>query len=154
MAEIRRKEDYLERVTSLREANPMLGMRGVRLGLLIPELTAMQVRAIFEAAVACIRDGIEVHPKIMIPLISHVNELRAQQAAIEQVAKDVFAETKITVAYQFGTMIEVPRAALIADELAEVAEFFSFGTNDLTQTTYGISRDDAERGFLVEYLET
>ena len=152
LAEIRRKEDYLERVTSLREANPMLGTRGVRLGLIIPELTAMQARAIFEAAVACIRDGIEVHPKIMIPLVSHVNELLAQRAAIEAVAKDVFAETKITVAYKLGTMIEVPRAALIADDLAEVAEFFSFGTNDLTQTTYGISRDDAERGFLVDYL--
>ena len=152
LGEIRRKEDYLERVTSLREANPMLGTRGVRLGLQIPELTAMQARAIFEGAVACIRDGIEVHPKIMIPLTSHVNELRAQQATIEQVAKDVFAETNIAVAYQYGTMIEVPRAALIADELAEIAEFFSFGTNDLTQTTFGISRDDAERGFLVEYL--
>ena len=152
LAEIRRKEDYLERVTNLREANPMLGTRGVRLGLLIPELTAMQARAIFEAAVACTRDGIEVIPKIMIPLTAHVNELRAERAAIEQVAKEVFAESKITVAYQFGTMIEVPRAALVADELAEIAEFFSFGTNDLTQTTYGISRDDAERGFLVDYL--
>ena len=152
LAEIRHKEDYLERVTSLREANPMLGTRGVRLGLIIPELTAMQARAIFEAAVACIRDGIAVHPKIMIPLVSHLNELKAQQAAIEQVAKTVFAETNMTVPYRFGTMIEVPRAALIADRLAEVAEFFSFGTNDLTQTTYGISRDDAERGFLVEYL--
>ena len=100
----------------------------------------MQARAIFEAAVACTRDDIKVHPKIMIPLTSHVNELRAQRAAIEQVAKEVFAETKIAVAYQYGTMIEVPRAALIADELAEIAEFFSFGTNDLTQTTYGISR--------------
>ena len=152
LAEIRHKEDYLERVTSLREANPMLGTRGVRLGLIIPELTAMQARAIFEAAVACIRDGIAVHPKIMIPLVSHLNELKAQQAAIVQVAKTVFAETNMTVPYRFGTMIEVPRAALIADRLAEVAEFFSFGTNDLTQTTYGISRDDAERGFLVEYL--
>jgi pyruvate,orthophosphate dikinase len=88
----------------------------------------------------------------MIPLTAHINELRAERAAIEQVAKEVFEETKVTVAYQFGTMIEVPRAALVADELAEIAEFFSFGTNDLTQTTYGISRDDAERGFLVDYL--
>ena len=152
LAEIRRKEDYLERVTSLHEANPMLGTRGVRLGLIIPELTAMQARGIFEAAVACIRDGIDVHPKIMIPLVSHVNELSAQQKAIEQVAKNVFEETKIKVEYRFGTMIEVPRAALIADDLAKMAEFFSFGTNDLTQTTYGISRYDAERGFLVDYL--
>jgi pyruvate,orthophosphate dikinase len=152
LAQIRRKEDYLERVTSLREANPMLGTRGVRLGLIIPELTAMQARAIFEAAATCIREGVEVHPKIMIPLVSHVNELKVQKAAIDQAAKIVFAETKIPVAYQFGTMIEVPRAALIADELAGLAEFFSFGTNDLTQTTYGISRDDAERGFLVDYL--
>jgi pyruvate,orthophosphate dikinase len=152
LAQIRRKEDYLERVTSLREANPMLGTRGVRLGLIIPELTAMQARAIFEAAAKCIREGVEVHPKIMIPLVSHVNELKVQKAAIDQTAKIVFAETKIPVPYQFGTMIEVPRAALIADELAGLAEFFSFGTNDLTQTTYGISRDDAERGFLVDYL--
>jgi pyruvate,orthophosphate dikinase len=149
LAQIRRKEDYLERVTSLREANPMLGTRGVRLGLIIPELTAMQARAIFEAAAKCIREGVEVHPKIMIPLVSHVNELKVQKAAIDQTAKIVFAETKIPVPYQFGTMIEVPRAALIADELAGL---FSFGTNDLTQTTYGISRDDAERGFLVDYL--
>jgi pyruvate,orthophosphate dikinase len=152
LAEIRHKEDYLERVTSLREANPMLGTRGVRLGLIIPELTAMQARAIFEAAVTCIHDGVEVHPKIMIPLVSHLNELKAEQAAVEQVAKTVFAEAKMTVPYRFGTMIEVPRAALIADTLAQAAEFFSFGTNDLTQTTFGISRDDAERGFLVEYL--
>ena len=154
LAEIRQKEDYLERVTALREANPMLGTRGVRLGLMIPELTAMQARAIFEAAVACIKSGVEVSPKIMIPLTTHINELSAEKAAIEQVAKQVFAETKVTVPYQFGTMIEVPRAALVADELAGIAEFFSFGTNDLTQTTFGISRDDAERGFLVDYLRT
>ncbi len=152
LAEIRRKEDYLERVTSLREANPMLGTRGVRLGLLIPELTAMQARAIFEAAAACVRDGVEVSPKIMIPLTAHVNELREERTVIEQVAKEVLAETKIAVAYQFGTMIEVPRAALVAGELAEIAQFFSFGTNDLTQTVYAISRDDAERGFLIDYL--
>ncbi len=150
--DIRHKEDYLDRLGSLREANPMLGTRGVRLGVLIPELTAMQARAIFEAAVSCIRDGVEVRPKIMIPLTVHANELRAQQKTIVEVAKAVQEETKTEVPYQFGTMVEAPRAALVAGELAEVAEFFSFGTNDLTQTTFGISRDDAERGFLVEYL--
>ncbi|MCA9836674.1 MAG: pyruvate, phosphate dikinase [Trueperaceae bacterium] len=153
LADIRVKEDYLERVEALREANPMLGTRGVRLGLLIPELTEMQVRAIFEAAVKCKKDGVDVQPKIMIPLVAHVNELKAQQVALENVAKAVLSEAKLELEYKFGTMIEIPRAALTADELAEYAQFFSFGTNDLTQTTYGISRDDAERGFLVDYLK-
>ncbi len=153
LAEIRIKEDYLERVIALREANPMLGTRGVRLGLLIPELTEMQVRAIFEAAVKCRKEGVAVHPKVMIPLTMHVNELKVQQAALEAVAKEVLDESKVELPYKFGTMIEVPRAALTAAELANVAEFFSFGTNDLTQTTYGISRDDAEAGFLVDYMQ-
>jgi pyruvate,orthophosphate dikinase len=153
LSEIRIKEDYLERVEALKEANPMLGTRGVRLGLLIPELTEMQVRAIFEAAVKCKKDGVDVRPKIMIPLVAHVNELKAQQVALEKVAKEVLAEAKLELDYKFGTMIEIPRAALTADELANYAQFFSFGTNDLTQTTYGISRDDAERGFLVDYLK-
>ena len=151
LAEIRLKEDYLERVTALREMNPMLGTRGVRLGLLIPELTEMQVRAIFEAATQCTKEGIEVRPKVMIPLAVHVNELNVQRDALERVAREVMGDGK-DIPYKFGTMIEVPRAALTADELAEVTEFFSFGTNDLTQTTYGISRDDAERGFLIDYL--
>ncbi|MCP5096273.1 MAG: pyruvate, phosphate dikinase [Chloroflexi bacterium] len=153
LAEIRTKQDYLERVEALHEMNPMLGTRGVRLGILLPELTKMQVRAIFEAACNVAKDGVDVRPEVMIPLASHVNELKVQQTALEAVAKEVMAEQGIEVAYKFGTMIEIPRAALTADEIAGVAEFFSFGTNDLTQTTFGISRDDAESGFLMEYIQ-
>ncbi|MGO9415560.1 MAG: pyruvate, phosphate dikinase, partial [Syntrophobacteraceae bacterium] len=134
-------ERILRRVETLREANPMLGLRGVRLGIMMPELTQMQVRAIFEAACHCTKQGVDVHPEIMIPLTAHVNELITQRKALETVAKEVMDEHAITIDYKFGTMIEVPRAALTADEIAEHAEFFSFGTNDLTQTTYGISRD-------------
>jgi pyruvate, orthophosphate dikinase len=153
LAELRRKQDHLERVTELREQNPMLGTRGVRLGILMPELNRMQVRAIFEAACTVAREGIAVHPEVMIPLTAHVNELRVQRAVLEDEATKVMDEQGMQVPYLFGTMIEVPRAALTADELAEVAQFFSYGTNDLTQTTYGISRDDAEKGFLLRYLE-
>lgn len=153
LAEVRIKQDYLERVEALREMNPMLGTRGVRLGILIPELTRMQVRAIFEAACKCAKEGVDVHPEVMIPLISHVNELKVQQAALEEEAKAVMDEQGIEIKYKFGTMIEIPRAALTAGEIAEVAQFFSFGTNDLTQTTFGISRDDAEAGFLMEYQQ-
>ncbi|MEJ2290127.1 MAG: pyruvate, phosphate dikinase, partial [Deinococcales bacterium] len=153
LAVIREKSDHLERVTELREANPMLGTRGVRLGILIPELTRMQVRAIFEAACNVKREGVDVHPEIMIPLVGHVNELQVQRRALEKEAKAVMEEYNTHVPYLFGTMIEVPRAALTASELAEAAEFFSYGTNDLTQTTFGISRDDAEKGFLMHYLE-
>ena len=153
LAVIREKSDHLERVSELREANPMLGTRGVRLGILIPELTRMQVRAIFEAACNVKREGVDVHPEIMIPLVAHVNELQLQRRALEEEAKAVMEEYNTTVPYLFGTMIEVPRAALTASELAESAEFFSYGTNDLTQTTFGVSRDDAEKGFLMHYLE-
>ncbi len=153
LAKIESEEHMLERVESLREANPMLGLRGVRLGILMPGLTRMQVRAIFEAACEVTREGVEVHPKIMIPLTSHVNELSRQRAELEEEAKAVMAEQGLTVDYAFGTMIEIPRAALTADEIAEYAEFISFGTNDLTQMTFGISRDDAEKAFLVQYLE-
>ncbi|MCB9006027.1 MAG: pyruvate, phosphate dikinase [Ardenticatenaceae bacterium] len=153
LAEIRVKQDYLERVEALREMNPMLGTRGVRLGIIIPELTKMQVRAIFEAACRCAKEGVDVHPEVMIPLISHVNELKVQQSALEAEAKAVMEEQGIEITYKFGTMIEIPRAALTAGEIAEVAQFFSFGTNDLTQTTFGISRDDAESGFLMEYQQ-
>lgn len=153
LAVIREKQDHLARVAELREANPMLGTRGVRLGIVIPELPRMQVRAVFEAACAVKKDGIDVHPEVMIPLVAHVGELRVLRATLEEEAKAVMAEQGVEVAYAFGTMIEVPRAALIADELAAEAEFFSFGTNDLTQMTYGISRDDAERKFLLSYVE-
>ncbi len=145
-------EKMLAAVEAMREANPMLGLRGVRLGIHIPELTQMQVRAIIEAAVKCAKDRIKVHPEIMIPLTSHVNEMKVQQSALEEVARQVIKEQGAKVSYKFGTMIEIPRAALTAGEIAEYAQFFSFGTNDLTQTTYGISRDDAEKGFLMEYL--
>jgi pyruvate,orthophosphate dikinase len=153
LGKIESEEHMLERVESLREANPMLGLRGVRLGILMPGLTRMQVRAIFEAACEVTREGVDVHPKIMIPLTSHVNELSRQRAELEEEAKAVMAEQGLTVDYAFGTMIEIPRAALTADEIAEYAEFISFGTNDLTQMTFGISRDDAEKAFLVQYLE-
>jgi len=145
-------EDMAARVEAMHEANPMLGTRGVRLGITLPELTRMQVRAIFEAACAVTRDGVAVHPEVMIPLVGHVNELRVQRELLEAEARRVMAEQGIEIEYLFGTMIEIPRAALTADEIARYAEFFSFGTNDLTQTVFGISRDDAESGFLMSYL--
>jgi len=147
------KEKMLAAVESMREANPMLGLRGVRLGIHIPELTKMQVRAIFEAACKCAKDGVKVKPEVMIPLTAHVNELKVQQTALEAVAKQVTKEQGLKIEYKFGTMVEVPRAALTAEQIAEYAQFFSFGTNDLTQMTFGISRDDAESGFLMEYLD-
>ncbi|MBT9163238.1 MAG: Pyruvate, phosphate dikinase [Chloroflexi bacterium] len=147
------KERILRAVGVMREANPMLGLRGVRLGIHMPEVTKMQVQAIFEAACDCVTEGVDVHPEVMIPLVGHVNELKEQRTALEEVAKRVMEERGIEVDYQFGTMIEIPRAALTAGEIAEVAQFFSFGTNDLTQTVFGISRDDAEAGFLLEYQE-
>ena len=130
----------------------MLGLRGVRLGILIPALTRMQVRAIFEAACAVTREGVTVLPEIMLPLTSHVNEVKRQREVLEAEARAVMEEQDLAISYKFGTMIEIPRAALTAGEIVEFAEFLSFGTNDLTQTTFGISRDDAERGFLLEYL--
>jgi len=147
------KEKMLAAVESMREANPMLGLRGVRLGIHMPGLTKMQVRAIIEAACKVTKEGVDVHPEVMIPLISHVNELKEQQVTLEEVAKQVMKEQGIEVDYKFGTMIEIPRAALTAGEIAKFAQFFSFGTNDLTQTTFGISRDDAEAGFLMEYIQ-
>jgi pyruvate,orthophosphate dikinase len=153
LEQIKEKDRILKRVESLREDNPMLGSRGVRLGILIPELTTMQVRAIFEAACAVKKEGMVVRPEVMIPLTSHVNELKVQREALETEAKKVMTEQGIDINYKFGTMIELPRAALTADRIAEYADFISFGTNDLTQTTFGISRDDAETGFLVKYME-
>ncbi len=152
LKQVRSKEKVLSRVEVLREDNPMLGLRGVRLGIHFPELPQMQVRAIFEAACLVSREGVDVRPEVMIPLTSHVNELKIQRESLEKVARQVMEEMGVKIAYKFGTMIEIPRAALTADKLAEYAEFFSFGTNDLTQTTYGISRDDAESGFLIEYM--
>ncbi|MDP3153754.1 MAG: pyruvate, phosphate dikinase [Archangium sp.] len=147
------KQTLLLAVDTLHEENPMLGLRGVRLGIHMPELVAMQVRALFEAACDCANEGITVLPKVMIPLVAHLNELKVEQTLLVSVAREVMAERKTKVPYQFGTMIEIPRAALTADQIAGEAQFFSFGTNDLTQTTFGISRDDAESGFLTEYLE-
>jgi pyruvate,orthophosphate dikinase len=150
--EIRVKERIRRQAEQLHEQNPMLGLRGVRLGIHIPELTLMQVRAVFEAACQVSREGIKVLPKVMIPLTAHVNELKVQREVLEAEAKKVMAEQGISIEYKFGTMIELPRAALTADQIADYAQFFSFGTNDLTQTTFGISRDDAESGFLIGYM--
>jgi pyruvate,orthophosphate dikinase len=153
LTEVSLKQHYLERVEALREENPMLGTRGVRLGIMIPELTKMQVRAIFEAACTAAKDGVDVHPEVMIPLTSLAAELQVQQSVLEQEAKEVMEEMNVNISYKFGTMIEIPRAALTAGQLAETAQFFSFGTNDLTQTTFGLSRDDAESGFLMHYMQ-
>ncbi len=145
-------KDLTETVASLHEANPMLGHRGCRLGISYPEITEMQARAIFEAAVNVTAKGVKVIPEVMIPLVATVKELSHQEAIVRRVAGEVFAKAKKEVPYLVGTMIELPRAALTADEIAGVAEFFSFGTNDLTQTTFGLSRDDAGR-FLPFYVE-
>jgi len=141
------------RVEQLREANPMLGLRGVRLSILYPEITRMQVRAIMEAACDLKREGVDARPEIMIPLVGMLTELQAVKAELEPVAQSVQSEKGVRVEYKFGTMIEVPRAALVAGEIAVDAEFFSFGTNDLTQTTFGFSRDDAEGKFIVRYID-
>ena len=146
-------EKLKARVEQLREANPMLGLRGVRLSILYPEITRMQVRAIIEAACDLAREGVDARPEIMIPLIGTLAELRAVKRELEPVAEAVQREKGIQVHYKFGTMIEIPRAALVAGEIAQDAEFFSFGTNDLTQTTFGFSRDDAEGKFIVRYLD-
>ena len=142
----------LERVEELHEFNPMLGLRGCRLGIRYPEITEMQARAIFEAAVQVANEGVKVIPEVMIPLTSTLKEMANQAAIVRRVAEEVFAEKETKVHYLVGTMIELPRAALVADEIAKEAEFFSFGTNDLTQTTFGFSRDDINK-FLPTYLE-
>ncbi len=154
LKEIKEKEKIRKRAESLRESNPMLGLRGVRLGIYIPELATMQARAIFEAACMVSKEGVDVYPEVMIPLTSHVNELKVQRKILEVEARKVMEEQKVVINYKFGTMIELPRAALTAGEIAEHASFISFGTNDLTQTTFGISRDDAESRFLIEYMES
>jgi pyruvate,orthophosphate dikinase len=140
------------RVAQLHEFNPMLGHRGCRLGIVYPEITEMQARAIFEAAVLVKREGVVVKPEIMIPLVGNVNELKLQTDVVRRVAEEVFSRENERVEYLVGTMIELPRAALTANRIAEAAEFFSFGTNDLTQTAMGLSRDDAGR-FLPFYVE-
>ncbi|MGB0652587.1 MAG: pyruvate, phosphate dikinase [Thermoplasmatota archaeon] len=146
------KEELHARIDALREANPMLGHRGCRLGITYPEITEMQARAILEAAVAASAKGATVRPEIMIPIVGHASEFEHQEAIVRRVASEVFAAAGREVDYLVGTMIELPRAALTADEIAQKAEFFSFGTNDLTQTTLGVSRDDAG-GFLTHYQE-
>jgi pyruvate,orthophosphate dikinase len=147
------RETLLQAVEAMEEANPMMGLRGIRLGITLPEITQMQVRAIFEAACNKAKAGIDVHPEIMIPLTGHHNELRVANDLLVPIAKDVMAEKGIEIDYKFGTMVEIPRAAVTADQVAEYAEFFSYGTNDLTQMTFGYSRDDAERNFLLHYVE-
>jgi pyruvate,orthophosphate dikinase len=142
----------LKRVNDLHELNPMLGHRGCRLGITYPEITEMQARAIIEAAVAVQKQGVKAKPEIMIPLTSTLKEMANQAAIVRRVAEEVLAEKEAKVEYLVGTMIELPRAALVADQIAQEAEFFSFGTNDLTQTTYGFSRDDINK-FLPTYLE-
>lgn len=149
----REKEELLHIVEGLSESNPMMGLRGCRLGLTYPEINEMQVRAIFLAACDLKKEGLDVKPEVMIPLVGHVNELKTVQTLLERVAKEVMDEKGVNVDYMFGTMIEIPRAALTADQIAEYAEFFSFGTNDLTQMTFGYSRDDAEGKFLNNYVE-
>ncbi len=144
-------EQLAEIRSTLEEVNPMLGHRGCRLGITFPELTAMQARAIFEAALEANRGGVDVRPEIMIPLVGIPAELKHQRKIIETVAEEVFAETGSRIPYSIGTMIELPRACLLADKVAEDAEFFSFGTNDLTQTTFGISRDDSAK-FVPAYV--
>lgn len=146
-------EKLLEIVENLSESNPMMGLRGCRLGLTYPEINEMQVRAIFEAACDVQKEGVNVKPWVMIPLIGHVNELKTAEETLVKVAKQVMEEKGVQLEYKFGTMIEIPRAALTAKEIAPVAEFFSYGTNDLTQMTFGYSRDDAEGKFLKNYVE-
>ena len=152
-AKLAEAEDLLQAVEAMEEANPMMGLRGIRLGITMPQITQMQVRAIIEAACNKAQEGIDVHPEIMIPLTGHFNELRVANDLLVPVAREVMEEKGVEIDYKFGTMIEIPRAAVTADQIAEYAEFFSFGTNDLTQMTFGYSRDDAERNFLIYYVD-
>ena len=147
------KENLLTAIRGMHESNPMMGMRGVRLSIYMPEIVEMQVRAIFEAAADCTLRGVVVKPEVMIPLTGTVKELEWIQPRLERIAAAVMDEKNVKFEYKFGTMIEIPRAAVTAAEVAGHAQFFSFGTNDLTQMTYGYSRDDAERNFLITYQE-
>ncbi len=141
----------MAKVESLKEANPMLGFRGCRLGIVYPEITAMQASAIFEAVIDLVKEGVDIHPEIMIPLVGVQKEMEFFRKQIDEIAKDYMEKTGVKFSYLVGTMIEIPHAAFVADQIAEYAEFFSFGTNDLTQTTFGFSRDDAEGKFLGQY---
>lgn len=151
--ELAKKEELLAKIKSLHEMNPMLGLRGCRLGLLYPEVYEMQIEAIIEAAIELTKQGVKVKPEIMIPLVSHRNEFKPICEKAREIADKKIKSAGVKLEYKVGTMIELPRAALTADKIAEEAEFFSFGTNDLTQTTFGISRDDAEGKFLLKYVE-
>ncbi|MBK8028323.1 MAG: pyruvate, phosphate dikinase [Chloroflexi bacterium] len=152
--ELKKVEELMTAVEGLREFNPMLGLRGTRLGIMRPELTKMQVRALFEAACQLAKEGVVVHPEIMVAVTNHANEVKLMREMIVAVANEVQEAYGCSIDYKVGTMIELPRAAITADKMAEYSEFFSFGTNDLTQTTFGISRDDAEGKFLLAYVET
>ncbi len=152
-AELAEAEELLAAVEAMREVNPMLGMRGVRLGILIPDIVRMQTRAILAGAARVAAEGKTPLPEIMIPLVGHVNELAETRRVLEAEVEEIVRSSGQQVDYKFGTMIEVPRGALTAGEIAEHAEFFSFGTNDLTQMTYGFSRDDAEGKFLLQYVD-
>ena len=151
--EVSELQRTLATLRKLHESNPMMGLRGIRLSIVMPGIVSMQVRAVFEAACNVVQEGGTVRPKILIPLVGHVNELKVIQPVLERVALEVMRERGCRLEYMFGTMIEVPRAAITANQLAEVAEFFSFGTNDLTQMTLGYSRDDAETHFLLRYVD-
>ena len=151
--ELDEKERIFQAVSRLHEQNPMLGLRGCRLGILFPEIVEMQVKAIAQAAARLKKEGLNPIPEIMVPLVGTRNEMALERERLEGVVKDIFASEGVQVAYKFGACMEVPRACLVAGQVAETAEFFSYGTNDLTQTTYGYSRDDAEGKFLGEYLK-
>jgi pyruvate,orthophosphate dikinase len=150
--QLEEKKEYITLIKSLSEENPMMGLRGCRLGVTWPEINEMQVKAIFQAACELKQEGIDVKPEVMIPLIGMVSELKLVKEQLVRIAQNVIDEYGVDLEYKFGTMIEIPRAALTADEIASEAEFFSFGTNDLTQMTYGFSRDDAESKFIPIYL--
>lgn len=147
------KESLLRNVRALSELNPMLGHRGCRLGVSFPEITVMQARAIFQASARLIKEGYDIHPEVMIPLIMGKEEFIMMRKLVDDTAAEVMSEQNVQIHYKVGTMIEVPRAALLADEIGKVADFFSFGTNDLTQMTMGLSRDDAQGKFLPIYLD-
>ena len=151
--ELKDKEKILKKVRQLEEINPMLGLRGCRLGIMFPEIYEMQAKAIFYAIADLAKKGIQTTPEIMIPLVGHVNELKVMRQLVIDAGVQVQNETGLTFDYLIGTMIEIPRAALTADKIAQEADFFSFGTNDLTQTTFGYSRDDAEGKFLQSYID-